>query len=77
MMQIEWDDKKCTSPRDCRKCLDACPEGVFMIYPRDGRKPGKVAQDWAIMPVFLTQCTACKICEEICPQNAIAVSVES
>ena len=75
MVQIEWDGKKCTSPRDCHKCLDACPGGVLMTYPRDGRKPGKAAQDWAIMPVFLTLCTGCKICEEICPQNAITVNV--
>ena len=75
MMQIEWDDKKCTSPRDCRKCLAACPEGVFMTYPRDGRKPGKMAGNWAIMPALVGLCTGCKICEEICPQNAITVSV--
>lgn len=75
MMQIRWDDKKCTSPRECRKCLDVCPQAVFCIYPRDGRKPGKAAENWAIAPLYLSLCTGCNICEEVCPENAITVSV--
>ncbi len=75
MIQIKWDDKKCSSPQECRKCLDACPPAVFIIYPRDGRKPGKATENWAIMPLFLSLCTGCDICEEICPENAITVSV--
>ena len=75
MIQIKWDDKKCSSPPECRKCLDACPPAVFIIYPRDGRKQGKATENWAIMPLFLSLCTGCDICEEICPENAITVSV--
>ncbi|MGQ9573118.1 MAG: 4Fe-4S dicluster domain-containing protein [Dehalococcoidia bacterium] len=75
MIQISWDDKKCALPQDCRKCLDTCPQGVFMIYPRDGRKPGKATDNWAIAPLFISLCTGCNICEETCPEGAIAVSV--
>lgn len=75
MIQIEWNDKSCTSPDECRQCLDVCPQGVFGIYPRDGRKPGKAAGNWAIAPLYLSLCTGCEICEEICPENAITVSV--
>lgn len=74
-MQIDWDEKKCTSPMECVKCLDECPQAVLYIYPRDGRKPGKAGGNWAIGPLFLSLCTGCNICEEICPQDAIAVSV--
>ncbi len=75
MIQITWDEKECTSPQDCRKCLDECPQGVFHIYPRNGRKPGQATEDWAIGPLYLSLCTGCNICEEVCPENALAVSV--
>jgi Pyruvate/2-oxoacid:ferredoxin oxidoreductase delta subunit len=76
MIEITWDEKKCPSPQECRMCLDECPQAVFGIYPRDGRKPGVATTNWAITPVFLNLCTGCEVCEEICPQDAIAVSVE-
>ena len=75
MINIQWDDKKCNDPWNCCKCLDACPEGVFMTYPRDKRGPGKPAGNWAIMPSFMKLCTGCRICEEKCPENALIVSV--
>jgi len=56
-------------------CLDECPQGVFQIYPRNGRKPGKATEDWSIAPLYISLCTGCNICEEICPQDALAVSV--
>lgn len=75
MVQIEINEEKCKSPRECRKCLEVCTEGVFMTSPRVGRAPSKKAEDWVITAVFLTLCTGCKVCEEICPQDAITVSV--
>ncbi len=74
MIQITWDSSKCASPRECRKCIDSCPQGVFSTYPRDGRKPGKMTENWAVAPLFLSLCTGCEICEEVCPQHAIAVT---
>jgi Pyruvate/2-oxoacid:ferredoxin oxidoreductase delta subunit len=75
MINIEWNDDKCADPQDCYKCLDRCPEGVFMTYPRDKREPGKAAGNWAIIPSFIKLCTGCRICEEVCPENALTVSV--
>jgi len=75
MIEITWDAKKCTSPQECRTCLDTCPQGVFHIYPRNGRKPGKATENWAIAPLYLSLCTGCNICQEICPEDALAVSV--
>jgi NAD-dependent dihydropyrimidine dehydrogenase PreA subunit len=73
MIQITWDSSKCTSPRQCRKCIDACPQGVFITYPRDGRKPGEMTENWAVAPLFLSLCTGCEVCEQICPENAITL----
>jgi len=75
MIKIEWDENRCTDPQDCYKCLEACPEGVFMTYPRDKRAPGKAAGNWAITPSFIKLCTGCRICEETCPENALIVAV--
>lgn len=74
MVQIEIDREKCKSPRQCRKCLESCPEGLLMNYPRVARAPGKRAEDWAIVPLLLSLCTACKLCEQVCPEGAIRVS---
>ena len=75
MVQIEVDQEKCKSPRECRKCLEACPEGVLVSYPRVARVPGKRTEDWAIIPLLVSLCTGCMVCEEVCPQEAIAVSI--
>jgi ferredoxin len=77
MIEIKCDDQKCLTPRDCRKCLDVCSQAVFGVYPRNGRKPGKATDSWAIAPLFVSQCTGCMICVEVCPEHAIAVSVAS
>ena len=41
MIRIEWDENSCTDPQACYKCLGACPEQVFLTYPRNKRGPGK------------------------------------
>ena len=74
MIQIIWDSNKCLTPRDCRKCIEACPQGVFSTHPRVGRKPGQLTESWALAPLFLSLCTGCEVCEEICPEKAITLS---
>ena len=74
MIQIIWDSNKCASPRECRKCIEACPQGVFSTYPRDGRSRGQLTENWALAPLFLSLCTGCEICEDICPEKAITLS---
>jgi len=75
MIHIDWNSKQCTSPDECRDCLEVCPQGVFAIYPEGGRKPGVPTTNWTIAPVWLSLCTGCEVCQEVCPQHAIAVSV--
>ena len=74
MIQILWDSNKCPTPRECRKCIEACPQGVFSTYPRDGRSRGQLTENWALAPLFLSLCTGCEVCEDICPQKAITLT---
>ena len=74
MIQIIWDSNKCPTPRECRKCIEACPQGVFSTRPRDGRSRGQLTENWALAPLFLSLCTGCEICEEVCPEKAITLS---
>ena len=74
MIQIIWDSNKCPTPRECRKCIEACPQGVFSTYPRDGRSRGQLTENWALAPLFLSLCTGCEVCEDICPEKAITLS---
>lgn len=67
------DGEKCLLPRECRRCLELCPEFVFMTYPLKRRMPFRKAGDWIIVPVHQTLCTACMICVNSCPEGAITV----
>jgi len=77
MTEISWDSKKCRSPQDCRICLDTCPQGVFRIMPKEARKPGKPTKTWEIGTLFLSLCTACGVCEDACPQKALALAASA
>ena len=77
MMEISVDSKKCTAPQDCRVCLDTCPQGVFRISPKEARKPGRATENWELGTIFLSLCTACGICSDLCPKKAIKVAVAS
>lgn len=77
MAAIRIDESRCRSPRECRKCLEVCPEGVFMTFPRRHRQPGIAANDWVIVAAHVTQCTCCSECVVSCPQQAISVFYET
>lgn len=70
---IRVDVKKCSNPLACRKCLEICPIGVFLTYPRNKRKPGKKAEAWIVIPAFASHCVGCKECLNICPEGAISL----
>jgi len=64
----------CQDPRDCRACVDACPSRVFGMLPRQGRKPGAAASDWAVRALLPSRCTGCGECVTACPQSAIGIA---
>jgi len=78
--KITIDYEKCgengnTDPRECSKCLRACDPAVFLMH-----QPLNVEQDpvdpelWRITAVWLSLCTRCLKCVEVCPEHAIAVT---
>ncbi|MBW2221417.1 MAG: 4Fe-4S binding protein [Deltaproteobacteria bacterium] len=75
MLRIVIDRKKCTTPLECRKCLEQCQSGVFLTHPRKRRSLTTKATDWIITPVFISECTQCMACESFCPTQAITIKV--
>src|SRR3989304_2360341 len=74
MAKIELDQAKCFSPRDCRRCLEACPQRLFRTYPKTARKPGRPAKDWEVAAILPVLCTGCSVCEQVCPNHAIKIT---
>ena len=72
-MKIKVDSQACNNARECRLCLDRCPEKLFGTYPRKRREHGVAAGDWAVVPVFASQCTGCRECLTFCPRHAISL----
>ncbi len=72
-MKITVDPQACNNARECRQCLDRCPEKVFGTYPRVRRARGVAAGDWTVTPVFASQCTGCLECLNFCPSHAISL----
>ncbi len=73
-VKIKIDYTKCTQPTECRKCVNLCPEGVFMLFftDKDFRNPTHYIVD----AVLAQLCNYCKKCIEICPENAISLKVK-
>lgn len=72
-MKIHVDHQACNNARECRLCLDRCPEKVFGTYPQKPRAPGIAAGDWTAAALFASQCTGCRECLTFCPQHAISL----
>jgi electron transport complex protein RnfB len=69
----EIDPEKCTA---CRKCIEACPKGVLTLIPETARvyvscSSNAPARD--VTRACTVGCIACRICEKVCPSDAIHV----
>lgn len=68
------DVDRCDSPRECRVCLEACPESLFILRPPARREPTIWAEDWAIAPALWSLCRECTVCVDACPSSPISLS---
>ena len=79
--KISIDLTRCTTPFDCKKCLQACPQGVFWVLPAknvkfqetDQKEPGA----WKLVHQYRALCTACNQCVEVCPVDALVVTASN
>ncbi|NHJ14030.1 MAG: 4Fe-4S dicluster domain-containing protein [Candidatus Thorarchaeota archaeon] len=77
--KIKIDHTKCgvnvsTDPRDCRKCLYVCDPAVLLLHPTLEEHPDPNNPDkWVIDAIWLSKCTGCMRCVEVCPESAIQV----
>ena len=74
-VEITFDDALCQRPRDCRQCLESCPQAVLMCYPKAKRTRGEPTTEWTITAAMKTVCTGCGICVEVCPSGAVKVAI--
>ena len=78
--KIEIDYTKCgehgkVDPRDCGECLKACDPAVFVKHqPLDVEQDPYDPQLWRITAVWLSLCSRCLKCVEVCPEKAIKIS---
>lgn len=81
--KIKIDYTKCGSdggidPRTCSKCLPICDPAVFLRHEDLSKSDQELdpydPQFWNITAVWLSKCTRCMKCVEICPEKAITVS---
>jgi NAD-dependent dihydropyrimidine dehydrogenase PreA subunit len=79
--KIKIDYSKCgdlssVDPRKCGKCLKICDPAVFLLHQsldfEDQNDPYD-PQIWRVTPVYLSLCTRCMKCVEVCPEKAITV----
>ena len=77
-IQIDVDYSKCTTPFDCKKCLQACAPAVLRVTAlkmergkeTDKKEPGS----YKLEPWFIDRCTGCMDCVTVCPVDAISVT---
>jgi ferredoxin len=63
-------------PRACGECLRACTPAVFLLHQTVGAQEADPCdpQIWRITPLWLSLCTRCMKCVEVCPEKLINVS---
>lgn len=77
--KIAIDRDRCTTPFDCKRCLRICPTAVFSVHAlvndrgkeTDKTKPGT----YALAVSYRDQCTACMKCVDVCPVDALNITM--
>ena len=75
--EIKIDSSKCTTPFDCKKCLQVCPIAVFNVEAvkvvkfreTDKKEPGT----FVLSAPHRDKCIVCNRCLEVCPVDALKI----
>ena len=80
--KISIKSSKCPTPFACKKCMEVCPGGVFIVTPNpikvkkykplDENEP----KTYFLAPAIIGACIGCMDCIEVCPNDAIKVDVQ-
>ena len=79
--KITIDLEKCTVPFLCKRCLQACPMGVFHVTrvmskeKRLEEMDPRVDGNYILYATRRDKCTACNICIDVCPVDAITIEI--
>ena len=79
--KIAVDLEKCTVPFLCKRCLQACPMGVFHVTrvmakeERLKEMDPRVDGNYVLFATRRDKCTGCNICIDVCPVDAITIEI--
>jgi len=74
--QVTIDKEKCTTPFECKKCLQVCPQAVFVVGPTNVERFKETdPRDYDVQAVFRDKCIGCMDCVKVCPTGAIRVKI--
>lgn len=75
---IQIDSTKCTTPFDCKLCLQGCPQSVFAVRAikvEKGRETNpKEPGAYRLVAPHRDKCTGCNLCIELCPVDALTIT---
>jgi len=73
MAKISIDQTKCQYNEGCRRCLEVCWVGVFLMHSLKPRTREHGPLGFRISPIFDTLCIGCEECVKNCRAEAISV----
>jgi len=72
--KIEIDYEKCTTPYECKICLQICPQAVFAVVPtKIEHFKENDPEDYEVQAVWRDKCVVCMDCVKACPKGALKV----
>lgn len=76
---IKIDQQRCVTPFACKRCVQICPTAVLAVHETkmarmeetDKYEPG----NYRLRVIYRDKCSGCNQCVEVCPENALTVTM--